>query len=267
MAHGQGPGPGSGRRGARATSVQEDQPELVLNKMSRPLDFDPISEASRQWSAHGWDEASEGMAAITSVVRAQQLFLGRIDTVLRPLGLTFARYEVLMLLLFSRRGALPLNKIGARLQVHPTSVTNAVDRLEEQGLIKRVPHSSDRRTTLAEILPGGRELALRATAALNGEVFSEPGMSQEDLRLLVGVLQRFRQAAGDFAETTGPTGPTAPTGPTGPTGPIAPTGPTAPTGQAGPPSVADAPPYGSQSPSDQSQSQGNGVPGPAAAAE
>jgi DNA-binding MarR family transcriptional regulator len=172
--------------------------------MSRPLDFDPIIEASRQWSAHGWEDACEGMAAITSIVRAQQLFLGRIDAVLRPLELTFARYEVLMLLLFSRRGALPLNKIGARLQVHPTSVTNAVDRLEEQGLIKRVPHSSDRRTTLAEILPVGRELALRATGALNDEVFSQPGLSQEDLRLLVGVLRRFRQGAGDFEEVAGP---------------------------------------------------------------
>lgn len=171
--------------------------------MSRPLDFDPISEASRQWSAHGWEDACDGMAAITSIVRAQQLFLARIDAVLRPLDLTFARYEVLMLLLFSRRGALPLNKIGARLQVHPTSVTNAVDRLEEQDLIKRVPHSSDRRTTLAEILPVGRELALRATAALNDEVFSQPGMSRDDLRALVGVLQRFRQQAGDFDETTG----------------------------------------------------------------
>jgi DNA-binding MarR family transcriptional regulator len=174
--------------------------------MSRPLDFDPISEASRQWSAHGWGEACEGMAAITSIVRAQQLFLGRIDAVLRPLELTFARYEVLMLLLFSRRGALPLNKIGARLQVHPTSVTNAVDRLEEQDLIKRVPHSSDRRTTLAEILPVGRELAMRATSALNEEVFSQPGMSGEDLASLIGVLHRFRQGAGDFAEPDKPIG-------------------------------------------------------------
>jgi DNA-binding MarR family transcriptional regulator len=172
--------------------------------MSRPLDFDPIIEARRQWSAHGWEEACDGMAAITSIVRAQQLFLGRIDAVLRPLELTFARYEVLMLLLFSRRGALPLNKIGARLQVHPTSVTNAVDRLEEQDLIKRVPHSSDRRTTLAEILPVGRERALRATTALNEEVFSQPGMSRDDLRQLVEVLQRFRQGAGDFEEAGGP---------------------------------------------------------------
>ncbi|MGH9107666.1 MAG: MarR family winged helix-turn-helix transcriptional regulator [Acidimicrobiales bacterium] len=167
--------------------------------MPRPLDFDPIIEARRQWAAHGWEDASGGMAAITSVVRAQQLFLSRIEAVLRPLELTFARYEVLMLLVFSRRGSLPLNKIGARLQVHPTSVTNAVDRLEQQGLLKRVPHASDRRTTLAEILASGRELALRATEALNREVFARPGMSRADVASLVGVLQRFRQEAGDFS--------------------------------------------------------------------
>lgn len=166
--------------------------------MSRPLDFDPIAEARRQWEVHGWGGAGSGMAAITSIVRAQQLFLGRIDAVLRPLELTFARYEVLTLLLFSRQGSLPLNKIGARLQVHPTSVTNAVDRLEQQDLIKRVPHSSDRRTTLAEILPSGRDLALRATLALNDEVFSQPGLGGEDLGKLFDVLRRLRQGAGDF---------------------------------------------------------------------
>jgi DNA-binding MarR family transcriptional regulator len=139
------------------------------------------------------------MAAVTSVFRAQQLFLGRIDAVLRPLQLTFARYEVLMLLLFSRYGSLPLNKIGARLQVHPTSVTNAVDRLESQGLIRRVPHSSDRRTTLAEISAHGRDLALRATKALNEEVFCHPGMGRDDLEQLVDVLRRFREGAGDFS--------------------------------------------------------------------
>lgn len=167
--------------------------------MSRPLGFDPILEARRQWDAHGWEDASAGMAAVTSIVRAQQVFLGRIEAVLRPLSLTFARYEVLMLLLFSRRGSLPLNKIGSRLQVHPTSVTNAVDRLEGQGLIRRVPHETDRRTTLAEISPAGRDVALRASKALNEEVFSRPGMGGEDLALLFEVLQRFRQGAGDFS--------------------------------------------------------------------
>ena len=70
------------------------------------------------------------MAAVTSVMRAHQIMLARVDDALRPLGLTFARYELLMLLQFSRTGSLPLSKIGSRLQVHPASVTNVVDRLE-----------------------------------------------------------------------------------------------------------------------------------------
>ena len=38
-----------------------------------------------------------------------------------------------MLLSFSTSGALPLSKIGERLQVHATSVTNVIDRLEAAG--------------------------------------------------------------------------------------------------------------------------------------
>jgi hypothetical protein len=57
---------------------------------------------------------------------------------------------------------------------------------------------------LAEILPVGRELAMRATSALNEEVFSQPGMNREDLDGLIDVLRRFRQAAGDFSEPTSP---------------------------------------------------------------
>src|ERR1700755_2465369 len=91
---------------------------------------DPVAEARRQWGAHGWENAADGMAAVTSLMRAQQIALARVETVLKRHGVTFARYEVLMLLYFSRRASLPMTLIGERLQVHPTSVTNAVDRLE-----------------------------------------------------------------------------------------------------------------------------------------
>ena len=114
------------------------------------------------------------------------------------LGLTFARYEVLMLLLFSRRGSLPLGKVGARLQVHPASVTNVVDRLEADGLVRRVPHPSDGRTTLAEITPAGRSLAERATTALNAAVFEPVALTGPQVDQLVGLLRRLRVAEGDF---------------------------------------------------------------------
>ena len=163
-----------------------------------PLPFDPIAEASRQWEDHGWADAAAGMAAVTSVMRVQQILLGRVEEVLRPHDLTFARYELLMLLSFTRTGSLPLSRIGARLQVHPTSVTNAVDRCEAQGLVRRVPHPSDRRTTLAEVTPAGRELALKATESLNREVFTSLGLSRRDVEAVVRVLARFRSGHGDF---------------------------------------------------------------------
>jgi DNA-binding MarR family transcriptional regulator len=162
------------------------------------LPFDPIAEARRQWEEHGWSAAAPGMAAVTSVMRVQQILLARVEEVLRPHGLTFARYELLTLLSFSRSGSMPLSRIGARLQVHPTSVTNAVDRCEAQGLVRRVPHPSDRRTTLAELTPAGRELALKATEDLNREVFTGLGLPADDVDAVVDVLARFRSGHGDF---------------------------------------------------------------------
>jgi len=148
---------------------------------------------------HGWEDAADGMAAVTSVMRAEQIFLARVDEVLRPFGLTFARYEALVLLMFSRRGSLPLSKVGQRLQVHPASVTNTVDRLEAQGLVRRVPHPTDRRTTLAEITPLGRSVAEEATDALNAKTFSSTGLSRRELSALFRLLRRLRRSAGDFS--------------------------------------------------------------------
>jgi DNA-binding MarR family transcriptional regulator len=165
---------------------------------SRAPGFDPIEEARRQWVAHGWDDAADGMAAVTSVVRAEQLFRARIDALLAPFALTFARFEVLTLLSFTREGALPLGKIGVRLQVHPASVTNAVDRLEVQGFVRREAHPSDRRTTLAVLTPEGRRVARRAGKVLNDEVFADVALSERELRQLFALLRKVRAAAGDF---------------------------------------------------------------------
>jgi DNA-binding MarR family transcriptional regulator len=139
------------------------------------------------------------MAMVTSVMRLQQIFLARADAVLRPLGLTFARYEVLMLLSFSRRGSLPLGLIGERLQVNPASVTNAITRLEAGGLVVRRPNPEDGRGTLARLTEEGRAQATRATASMNAEVFSDLGLDRGALGDLFEAMGRLRRAAGDFA--------------------------------------------------------------------
>ena len=166
--------------------------------MSRPLPIDPIAEARRQWSTR-WPEAPlAAMAAVTSVMRAQQVLLAHLNDALRPFGLTFPRYEALMLLSFSRDGALPIGKVGERLQVHRTSVTNIVDKLAKDGLAERVPHPEDRRATLARITPAGRRTALAATEAMHAIDFGLGALQPADADALTGLLTRLRVAAGDF---------------------------------------------------------------------
>ena len=138
------------------------------------------------------------MAVVTSIMRLQQVFLGRADTVLRPLGLTFARYEVLMLLSFSRKGILPLGKIGERLQVNAASVTNAVNRLEADGLVARQSNPDDGRGTLARLTVTGRRRAAQATDLMNEQVFEDLGVSPTTVRRLFDQLAELRRAAGDF---------------------------------------------------------------------
>lgn len=163
-----------------------------------PLPFDPVEEARRQWVAHGWDASADGMAAVTSIMRAQQLLLARIDAELRPLELTFARYELLVLLHFSRAGALPMGAVGARLQVHPTSVTSAVDRLERQGFVRRAPHPTDRRTKLVGLTDAGRARALEATERLNATVFADVGVPADGVEPLVELLRSLRRREDGF---------------------------------------------------------------------
>jgi DNA-binding MarR family transcriptional regulator len=154
---------------------------------------DPIEEAKRQWSAHGWDAAADGMATVTTIVRTNQVLMSRIDRLLRPYELTFARFEALRLLAFTKQGCLPMGRLGKLLQVHPASVTNAITRLEADGLVRRRPNPRDSRGTLAEISPAGRRLVQRATVDLN-QLFTKVGEQRQLDRLRSG-LNRLAQDA------------------------------------------------------------------------
>ena len=164
----------------------------------RPLDlpFDPIDRAGELWQQHFGPPGA--MRVATSVMRAQQLLLARFDRILKPHGLTFARYEALVLLHFSRRGSLPLSVIGERLMVHPTSVTNTIDRLASQQLVERNPNPRDRRGVLAAITPAGREVAQAATADLMSDRFGLSGYDDSQLDALFELLRVLRVEAGDF---------------------------------------------------------------------
>ena len=159
---------------------------------------DPIGLARANWENAGWGEVADGMVAVTSVMRAHQILLARVENALRPYDLSFSRFELLRLLAFSREGALPITKASDRLQVHVTSVTHAIRRLEADGLVQRVPHPTDGRTTLVQITKLGRSTVEDATVTLNEQVFADIGMSPKQAAALVDSIETLRRHTGDF---------------------------------------------------------------------
>ncbi len=169
-----------------------------------PLAFDPIERAGELWQRQWPGEQPAvyaSMRAVTSIMRAHQILLAELDAMLRRYGITFSRYEALVLLMHSRDGALPLSKVGERLQVHATSVTNVIDRLEGAGLVRREPNPRDGRGTLAVITPAGRDVAHRATALLNSAQFGMSALEPAELDEIFTTLRRLRREAGDFSDS------------------------------------------------------------------
>ncbi len=172
-------------------------------RVPSPLPFDPVDRAGERWQEHWPDEPEDvyaSMRAVTSIMRAQQILIADLDARLKPFGLTFSRYEALVLLSFTTSGSLPLSKIGERLQVHATSVTNVIDRLEAAGLVRRERNPLDGRGILAVLTDRGRQVAGDATRVLNEARFGVAVLPEDDLATIFGVLRRLRQGAGDFLD-------------------------------------------------------------------
>lgn len=163
--------------------------------MPHPLAYDPVEASRERWIQQGWQDTAAGMAAVVSVMRAEQIFLRRASDALRPLGLTFARYQVLGMLRWA--GPMTLGAVGHRLWITPGTVTSSVDRLEVADLCRRASHPTDARATLLEITAKGRRLFDRAVEHLNTDLFGTVGLAAEELDLLVGLIGKIRAAEGD----------------------------------------------------------------------
>jgi DNA-binding MarR family transcriptional regulator len=165
-------------------------------------DRDPILEAYHLWIDNGWEDCAVGVTAVTSLMRVHQVLARQADQVLAPIDLTFSRYELLVRLYF-REGALPLSQLGKQLQIHQTSITSLVDKLEAQGLIRRAPHPTDRRSTMAQITPAGRALTGKAINLLNSELYRDLGLTGDEGRQLIGLLMKMRLSWDDIENRTG----------------------------------------------------------------
>jgi len=169
--------------------------------MPRPLTYDPVEASRQRWIEQGWADAAAGMAGVVSIMRAEQILLAEATTILRPMGLTFARYQVLGMLRWT--GPLTLGKLGDRLWITPATVTNSIDRLEAAGLSRRLSHPDDARSTLAEITAKGRRVFDRAVDELNVKLFGSVALSSDELDELVRLVGKIRAGAGDVVGVHG----------------------------------------------------------------
>ena len=160
--------------------------------------FDVVEASRRVWLQRWNPKAASGMAVYVAILRSHQLLNSQVNAVMRTFGLSFARYEVLSWLATDPESSLALSWISKTLRIPPATVTNLIDRLEADGLVGRVPHPSDARTTLAEITPEGRRIADDATRALNAAVYEVLGLAEPERNQLVDLLATLRVNGNEF---------------------------------------------------------------------
>jgi DNA-binding MarR family transcriptional regulator len=105
---------------------------------------------------------------------------------------TLPRFDV-MAALFRRRDGVTMSELSRMLLVSNGNATTVVDRLEADGLVRRTPSETDRRTVHVALTPEGlaqfEGLATKHEAEVS-RLFA--GLSEADLDLLTDVLKRMR---------------------------------------------------------------------------
>lgn len=163
--------------------------------MLRTAADDPVEKARRQWVAAGNPDES-GFVVLVSMLRTYALVMRETERALRPLGLTLSRFEVLLLLSFSRDERLPIMRLRDLLLIHGSSATYLVDRLVREGWLEREADPRDRRVSIVHLTPEGRERMRDGVRALAAIGFgSVADMGEDDRRTLSALLAALRGSA------------------------------------------------------------------------
>jgi len=165
--------------------------------MSSREEPDSVEWMRQRWLKHD-EPKPEHFAAMAALLRTAILVTDEMDRVLKERQLSRTGYLILITLQTSHEQTRPLGQLSKVLLVHPTTVTMAIDQLERQGLVRRVPHPTDRRTILARLTPEGDDLAERATKTLAGIGYGLGDVSAASASRVTAALQRIRQALGDL---------------------------------------------------------------------
>jgi DNA-binding MarR family transcriptional regulator len=119
----------------------------------------------------------------------------RLELRLAELGLTQSQAAILSVLAAAEQ-PLPLSQIARNLEQEPQRMTWVMDRLETRGLVRRVPHPTDRRVVHVHLTPIGATLGQRAEETTAKSLAQVLGiLDSQALRCLTDALQRLQSEA------------------------------------------------------------------------
>ncbi len=123
--------------------------------------------------------------------RADHLFSSRLEAALDANGLSIAKFGVLKELVQASE-PIALGQLAERLTCVKSNITQLVDRLEADGLVKRLPDSEDRRSKRAAITEEGLrryEIGMKVAVGVEQDLLHT--LSPEEQELLTAVLRKM----------------------------------------------------------------------------
>jgi DNA-binding MarR family transcriptional regulator len=138
------------------------------------------------------DLAVDGSHMMVALLDAARAVEEKLETAMASVGLSTAKFGVLDVLAKSN-DPLPLSELASRFGCVRSNITQLVDRLEADALVRRVADATDRRSTRAELTELGRErhaLGEREAARVQSELSS--ALTADERAALAELLARVR---------------------------------------------------------------------------
>jgi MarR family 2-MHQ and catechol resistance regulon transcriptional repressor len=133
---------------------------------------------------------SSGVHVWLVLAKASRALAARADRSIAGLGMCGSDFGALEVLL--HKGPLPVNTLGRKLLLTSGSITTAIDRLEERGLVTRRNDPEDRRARIVHLTPAGRAMIQKAFAAHAADMERAVAvLTGEERAVLIGLLKRL----------------------------------------------------------------------------
>jgi DNA-binding MarR family transcriptional regulator len=159
-------------------------------RLTAPTD-DPYDGAMSKGSRKPGRHLASASTLVSSFLETADAVEARLEAAVAPMGLSLAKLGLLHHLAEAKE-PLPLSELAQHQNCVRSNITQLVDRLEKEGLVRRRPDPQDRRSVRAALTPAGEQAYQKAKRALAEEQRAiVESLSSGDAASLRGVLDQL----------------------------------------------------------------------------